>query len=247
MGWPEGTGRIVLDEIDSTSAEAARLAPHQSQPTWILTHRQTRGRGRRGRAWTDPTGNFAASHLMFPQEPLKDIALNSFIAALSLFEALGQVAPAESYALKWPNDVLLNGKKIAGILLETSGRQDQVDWLIIGIGVNLQHAPDLTEMEPRATPPSSIKNELGHAPDAERLLDALAIRFAENRQLYHHQGFEAIRTRWLAHAANLGAVLTARTMRDEITGSFEDVDNDGNLILMTPKGCRAITAADVFF
>ncbi|MGB3244990.1 MAG: biotin--[acetyl-CoA-carboxylase] ligase [Sulfitobacter sp.] len=246
-GWPEGVGRIVLDEIDSTNAEAARRADTTAKPTWILAHRQTSGRGRRGRPWADPVGNFSASHLMFPDEALKDVALNSFIAAVSLYQALKELVPSDGYALKWPNDVLLNGTKIAGILLESSGTRDKVNWLVIGIGVNLTHAPAIIDVEPRATPPSSVVAQLGKAPSAEELLSLLAIKFAANRQLYLSEGFNAIRLLWLRHAANLGAAITARTMRDEIAGTFEDIDNEGNLILATSKGSVAITAADVFF
>lgn len=246
-GWPDGVHRIVLDEVDSTNAEAARRAPQLTVPAWILTHRQTKGRGRRGRPWTDPVGNFAASHVLFPQEPLSAVALNSFVVAVALFEALQAVAPSDGYALKWPNDVLLNGTKIAGILLETSGNGGQVDWLTIGVGVNLVHAPTGDAVEGRAIPPSSVQDQLGTAPKAEALLDALAIAFARQRKTFVDLGFPTIRTRWLRHAAHLGGTITARTMREEITGRFEDIDDAGNLILNTPKGRVAITAADVFF
>lgn len=184
---------------------------------------------------------------MFPDEPLQDVALNSFIAALALRMALKDVAPSDGYALKWPNDVLLNGTKIAGILLETSGTQDSVDWLVVGIGVNLAHAPDIADVEPRATPPSSIAAQLGVRPAAEDLLSWLAFHFDTYRKLYLEAGFEAIRRLWLENAANLGQTITARTMRDETTGTFEDIDNEGNLILTTPTGRVAITAADIFF
>lgn len=246
-GWPLGVDRIVLDEVDSTNAEAARRAPDLNAPAWILAHRQTKGRGRRGRPWADPAGNFAASHVMFPEEPLRDVALNSFVVALALLDALKVAAPSGGYALKWPNDVLLNGTKIAGILLETSGTGDKLNWLTIGVGVNLRHRPDANSVEPRATPPSCLLEQLGTAPDPETLLNLLANTFAGHRKLFEDAGFPTIRNLWLRHAANLGQPITARTMRDEITGTFEDIDNEGNLILKTAKGRVAITAADVFF
>lgn len=239
--------RIVLAEVDSTNAEAARRAPDLNAPAWILTHRQTKGRGRRGRPWADPVGNFAASHILFPQEPLQDVALNSFVVSVALFHALNEVAPSDGYALKWPNDVLLNGAKIAGILLETSGSGTRANWLTIGVGVNLAHAPARDSVERRAVPPSCVQEQLGAAPSAERLLDALARSFAKERQIFADLGFPTVRTRWLRHAAHLGGTITARTMHAEMTGRFEDIDNAGNLILNTPKGRVAITAADVFF
>ena len=245
--WPAGVGRIILDEIDSTNAEAARRAPKLTIPTWILAHRQTKGRGRRGRPWADPAGNFSASLLMFPEEPLDRVAQNSFVVALALYHALRDVAPSEGYALKWPNDVLLNGTKIAGILLETSGSTAKVDWLVIGTGVNLAHAPEIADLEARATVPSCLEAQLGLRPAPEALLAALAHHFEELRATYLQRGFEAIRAQWLALAANLGGIVTARTMREDITGSFEDLDQEGNLILRTAKGRVAITAADIFF
>ena len=246
-GWPHGVHRIILDEVDSTNAEAARRATDLTAPAWIMAHRQTKGRGRRGRLWADPAGNFAASHILFPDEPLQDVALNSFVVALALFHALNAVAPSDGYALKWPNDVLLNGTKIAGILLETSGTGDKVDWLVIGVGVNLSHAPQVNALETRATPPSSVHAQLGGAPDAETLLDALAHHFAAQRKVFTDMGFPTIRNNWLRHAAHLGKPIIARTMRDEITGTFVDLDDQGNLILNTAKGRVAVTAADIFF
>lgn len=246
-GWPEGTDRVILDEVDSTMAEAQRRAAKTTRPTWIMAKRQTKGRGRRGRPWQDPAGNFAATLLMFPREPMRDVALNSFVAAIALRWALKAVAPSDGYALKWPNDVLLNNTKIAGILLESSGQTDRADWLSIGIGVNLQGTPPMAELEGRATRPSSIKAELGVDVDAEDLLHLLAIDFHLHRKMLLEGGFDPIRRIWLRHAARLGEVITARTMREETTGLFEDVDESGNLILRTAKGREAITAADVFF
>ncbi|MEW9919176.1 biotin--[acetyl-CoA-carboxylase] ligase [Marimonas sp. MJW-29] len=246
-GWPDGVGRVILDEIDSTNAEAARRAPTLGGPTWIFTHRQTQGRGRRGRAWTDPAGNFAATLVFKPNEPLRAVALNSFVAAISLREALNALAPSDGYSLKWPNDVLLNGAKIAGILLESAGNAGQVDWLAIGIGVNLRAAPEAQAVEPGALRASSVEAELGVRIDPLQLLDLLAINMDANRRLMQTAGFDAIRRIWLSHAARRGEVITARTMRDEIRGTFEDVDAEGNLILRTAGGEVAVTAADVFF
>ena len=246
-GWPVGTDRVILDEIDSTMTEAQRRASGTAAPTWIMAKRQTKGRGRRGRPWQDPVGNFAATLLLFPQEPLRDVALNSFVASIALRGALRTLAPSDGYALKWPNDVLLNGCKIAGILLESAGNADKVDWLAIGVGVNLQGRPPAEALEGRATPPSSIKAELGVDVDPEELLHLLAIDFDVHRRLLLDSGFDVIRRIWLRQAARLGEAITARTMREEFSGIFEDVDGEGNLILRTAEGREAITAADVFF
>ena len=246
-GWPGGVDRLILDEVDSTMAEAQRQAGTLTRPTWIMARRQTRGRGRRGRPWQDPAGNFAATLLMFPEEPMQEVALNSFVAAIALRWALKAVAPSDGYALKWPNDVLLNGTKIAGILLESSGQGSRADWLSIGSGVNLQGTPPPEALEQRAIAPSSIRAELGIDVDPEELLHLLAIDFHVHRKLLAESGFDAIRRIWLRYAARRGETVTARTARDEITGIFEDVDGQGNLVLGTADGRVKIAAADVYF
>ena len=174
--WPEGVGQIILPEIDSTNAEAARRAPDLSGPTWILALRQTKGRGRRGRDWRDPEGNFAATYVTRPGGPPEQVALRSFIAALALHEALVTVTGRpDAFALKWPNDVLLNGGKLAGILLESIGHGAQVGHLAIGIGVNLRTAPPA---DAGAVAPVSLMGETGLTVTPQELLACLAPAFA---------------------------------------------------------------------
>ncbi|MEC8039505.1 MAG: biotin--[acetyl-CoA-carboxylase] ligase, partial [Pseudomonadota bacterium] len=115
--WPDGYGKRVLASIDSTNAEAARIADHLAGPEWILALEQTAGRGRRGRAWVNPVGNFAATLVLHPTEPPEVVALRSFVASLALYDAFVAVTGRpQGLSLKWPNDVLLNGGKVAGIL-----------------------------------------------------------------------------------------------------------------------------------
>ena len=247
--WPEGYGKRVLAEVDSTNAEAARIAVDLRQPEWILGLRQTKGRGRRGRPWSDPSGNFAATLVMQPAETPDRIALRSFVASLALFDAFvaatGQSTP---FALKWPNDVLLNGGKVAGILLESAGfAGGAVSHIAIGIGVNLRHAPSAGEIEPGAVAPKSLLSETGAEVTPEEFLDLLAPAYARYETQFRTYGFEPIRTAWLARAARIGETITARTSRDETVGIFETVDSAGNLVLKTAKGSVAIPAAEVFF
>ncbi|MDT8328478.1 MAG: biotin--[acetyl-CoA-carboxylase] ligase, partial [Roseovarius sp.] len=245
---PEGYGRRVLATVDSTNAEAARIAPGLAGPEWILALEQTAGRGRRGRAWRDPKGNFAASLVMRPGETADRVALRSFVASLALFEALVAVTGrAEAFALKWPNDVVLNGGKLAGILLESAGSGARFSHFAIGIGVNLREAPEARAVEPGALAPVSVLSGTGVAVTPEAFLDLLAPAYARAEAQFVTYGFEPIRTAWLARAARLGEVITARTSREEVTGTFETVDGAGNLVLSTPKGRHAIAAAEVFF
>lgn len=218
-------------------AEAARQAQTSTQPTWILALDQTKARGRRGRAWVHPKGNFAATLVMDAGE-IRTAALRSFVASLALFdsfEALG----VRGLSLKWPNDVLLHGGKVAGILLEglPHGR------LAIGIGVNLAHAPGTDQVEAGAVPPVT----LGIKTTPEEMLDVLAPSFAEWEARFLTYGFEPIRETWLSRAAKLGMPITARTTHQIYHGTFETVDTDGQLVLSTAKDRLTIPAADVYF
>jgi BirA family biotin operon repressor/biotin-[acetyl-CoA-carboxylase] ligase len=241
--WSAGYTRHVFDTLDSTLAEAARMVPDLRGPTWILALEQTAARGRRGRAWSTPRGNFAATLIMKRTGSPADAALRSFVASLALREAFVALTGREdAFALKWPNDVLLNGGKVAGILLETVG-----EFLVIGIGVNLAQAPSAAQVEQGAVKPVSVFGELGLTIDPEAFLDTLAAAYHRLELDYVTYGFSAIRAAWLSHAARLGETVTARTMHNETVGIFEDVDQNGNLILNTANGRVAITAADVYF
>lgn len=244
--WPRGYGRRVLDEVDSTMEEAARLAPDLAGPEWILARRQVSGRGRRGRAWRDPDGNFSATLVMRPSGAAGQVALRSFVAALAVFDACALVrGRAEGLALKWPNDVLLNGGKLAGILLESSGTGGGISHLAIGVGVNLANTPEA--VEEGALSPVSLRGESGVSIGAEAFLDLLAQTYAQREAAFCTYGFQPVREAWLARAARLGEVITARTGQGESTGRFETVDAQGNLVLSTPTGRVAIAAADIFF
>lgn len=247
-GWPEGYGRRVLEEVDSTLNEATRIAGGLSGPEWILARRQTAGRGRRGRVWCDPVGNFAATLVMFPKGDPGQVALRSFVAALALFDAcVALTGRSVGFALKWPNDVLLNGGKLAGILLESSGQGAGVAHLSVGIGVNLVAAPPVEAVEAGALRPVSLLSETGIEVTAQEFLEALAPAFAGYEAQLVTYGFDPIRAAWLDRAARLGQRITARTGNSETTGRFETVDGRGNLVLMTAKGRVSIPAADIYF
>lgn len=226
--WPEGYDRICLDKVDSTNAEAVRRAPHLGRPTWIMAHSQTAARGRRGRSWQMPAGNFAATLLMRPGGVPGWAALRSFLAANALFEALALVVDRTRLAVKWPNDVLLDEGKVAGILLESAGADGRVDWLAIGIGVNLAAKPE--GLRDTDFPPVSLDGEI--TPD--EFLPLLANTYATEEAILERLGFDPIRDKWLRHAARLDEIITARTGAEEITGRFEGIDETGQLILVTP-------------
>lgn len=246
--WPDGYGKRVLATVDSTNAEAARIADDLAGPEWILALEQTAGRGRRGRAWVNPAGNFAATLVLHPTETPDVVALRSFVTSLALYDAFATVTGRpQGLSLKWPNDVLLNGGKVAGILLESVGMARDIRHIGIGIGVNLKQAPVPDEVEAGALRPVSLLSETGVDVTPEEFLDVLAPAYAHHEAQFRIYGFAPIRELWLARAARLGEVITARSMREEVTGTFETVDAAGNLVLSTAKGRAVIAAADIFF
>jgi BirA family biotin operon repressor/biotin-[acetyl-CoA-carboxylase] ligase len=243
-----GAGRITLPEIDSTNAEGFRRAAGLPGPTWILAGVQTAGRGRRARAWVSPRGNFHGTLVLRPTEPPETVALRSFAAALALRDAFVRLTGLpESFTLKWPNDVLCNGGKIAGILLESQGLDTPDATLCIGIGVNLIAAPDALQIEPGAVLPVSLLRETGLRITPEAFLDALALAYLRWETTFRTEGFAPLRTAWLAHAARLGEPIRARTGTETREGTFEAIDAAGSLILRTKAGTLAIPAAEVFF
>jgi BirA family biotin operon repressor/biotin-[acetyl-CoA-carboxylase] ligase len=242
--WPTGYARRHFVTIDSTNEEARRLAAAgEKGPVWIQADTQTAGRGRRGRAWDSPTGNLAATLFLRPNRPARHCAQLSFVAALAASDVVSAYARTE-VKLKWPNDVLAEEKKIAGILLESaSAGGDQPDWLAVGIGINLAMFPEDTEF-----PATSLATLSATVPSAGDGLVALAASFAKWYDLWAERGFGVIRDAWLARAAGLGTRIRARLQNEETSGVFEGIDEQGALILRTGEGrTRVIAAGDVFF
>ncbi len=246
--WPDGYARRILDQVDSTLDEAHRVATDIQEPTWILARRQTKGRGRRGRAWVDPAGNFACALVFRPRVPLEQIALYSFVSSLALYDAFAACSvDDERLSLKWPNDLLLNDAKLAGILLEstTTGREE--NYLSIGIGANLINSPTVDAISTNALPPISLLQAVGLHLDPLSLLEELAAAFACYDNQLVSLGFASIRELWLSRAARIGTEIVARTIRHETRGVFETIDDRGSLILDTEQGRESIVAADIFF
>ncbi|HEX3486399.1 MAG TPA: biotin--[acetyl-CoA-carboxylase] ligase [Micropepsaceae bacterium] len=237
-GWPNGLGLTVHDRLDSTNEEARRLAMKGERgPLWIVAREQTSGRGRRGRAWISERGNLFATLLTRAEGSVA--AQLAFAAGLAVGETMAALAPAAEMTLKWPNDVLLNGKKAAGILLEGLGE----DALAVGIGLNLAHHPKGTEF-----PAISVAALMGLAPTPDDALLRLAGRVTAWYEIWRGSGFAKVRTAWLARAAGLGRPIKARLEGSEIEGMFENLDEDGALLVRQASGAIArVTAGEVFF
>jgi len=245
LNWPTGVDRLILDEVDNTNDYATGLAREGHGPVWVMARRQLASRGRRGRPWIFEDGNFAASLMMWPQKPVSEFAQMSFVTALGLFEVIKELG-GEALGLKWPNDVLLGGKKLSGVLLETVAHKGKTG-LVIGVGVNLKHAPNRKSIEERAINPTSFVAATGQTVDPADFLDLLAPRMETWRKTWDKEGFAPIREAWLARAIGLGTKITARLPNADHHGVFEDIDEHGSLVLRSTSGRMVLPAADVYF
>jgi BirA family biotin operon repressor/biotin-[acetyl-CoA-carboxylase] ligase len=243
--WPQGSALREWTEIDSTNEEARRLAAAgEHGPVWLRADRQTAGRGRRGRAWESPAGNLAATLLIVPGKPASECAQLSFVTAIAVADAASGFAANAEIKVKWPNDVLANGRKLAGILLESaSGGDGALTFLAIGVGINLAHFPPDTEF------PATSLAALGvSVPSPSAALSQLAAHFAKWYEVWMTNDFSPIQDAWLARAAGLGSRIRARLTHEETSGVFEGIDNTGALILREAQGrTRTIAAGEVFF
>ena len=239
--WPQGYGLVRHAELDSTNSEARRLAEAgEGGPIWIIAEKQTAGRGRRGRSWETLSGNLAATLLVRPKASREAVGQLSFAAALAVADVAAHFAPAAAITVKWPNDVLADGRKLAGILLE-SGTDSTGGWLAVGIGINLAAAPEGTEF------PATALAEFAGAPSPDNALALLAVRFAHWYDAWMSGGFETLRAAWLARAGGLGLPIRARLPHETRHGVFEGIDSTGALLLNEQGSIHAIAAGEVFF
>jgi BirA family biotin operon repressor/biotin-[acetyl-CoA-carboxylase] ligase len=247
-----GYGLIAFDAIGSTNAEALVAArAGASEPAWYVTTEQTAGRGRRQRTWVAPRGNLASSILEVSEVSPTVAATLGFAAGLALEQALRTVSleasvrsgTAIDYALKWPNDVLANKQKLAGILLEAEAVAGGRLAVVVGIGTNIIAAPDGTPY------PATSLRALGVEVSAEDVFSALSDAWAELFAIWDKgRGFAEIRRRWLARAAGLGDTVSIQSGASILTGTFETIDETGCMVIATSDGKRAtIAAGDVYF
>ncbi|QDH73188.1 biotin--[acetyl-CoA-carboxylase] ligase [Brevundimonas sp. M20] len=239
---------LLLDQIDSTNAEARRRAEAgETGPLWIAARRQTAGRGRRGRVWEASTGNLFSTLLATTRKSPAEAAQVTFIAALAVTDLLDRYAPPSLVTIKWPNDVMLAGVKACGILVESGAHADGGLWLAVGIGVNLAEAPQGTER-----PATALSHHLSAAhiapPKVERAVEELAGTFGVWLERWETLGFSPILDAWAARTRGLDGPAVARLGHETVEGRAEGVAPDGALKLRLADGSlRLISAGDVFF
>lgn len=227
--------------VGSTNDEAKRLAGEgHGHGTMVMADEQTEGRGRRGRAWFSPIGNLFCSILLDRgPDPVRSSEL-VFVAAVSLREALEAVTPGATFVCKWPNDILCNGGKISGMLLEMAP-----PLVILGVGVNVVAGPpaDMSQY------PATCLADAGSKADAQTVCAVFGDRLAYWYDTWRTDGFDPIRRAWLNHAVGMGKPVTVRLADATVLeGHFGGLDANGALLLDTPDGTRRpVMAGDVFF
>lgn len=244
---PAGYRLVRLESTDSTNEEARRLAGEGGDDgTVVWARRQTAGRGRQGRTWQSPEGNLYCSILVRPDMAAADAAQFTFVTALALGDALTGILPQRvELRYKWPNDLLLDGRKVAGILLESSGgTAGTLDWLVIGAGLNVAEFPAITG----GYPATSLRQAGVGDIELEDLLGLFLVEFSTWRERWRNEGLAAVRAAWLERAARLGEEITVRLPGVELKGRFHGLDESGAMLLDMADGSRRlVSAGDVFF
>ncbi|OHC75900.1 MAG: biotin--[acetyl-CoA-carboxylase] ligase [Rhodospirillales bacterium RIFCSPLOWO2_12_FULL_58_28] len=244
-GLPDFFRLTALDRVDGTNAEAKRMAESgAAEGAVVMAMEQSAGRGRQGRSWQSPPGNLYCSILLRPDYPASMAMQLTFVAAVSLAEAVAAALPQGTVVTcKWPNDILVEGRKVAGILLETSsvGITGMLEWLVVGVGVNIARHPADVEF-----PATSLCAEGAADIAPAALLAGFCRCFLSSMTTWRSLGFAAVRAAWLKRAYGLGEAIEVRLAGETLRGSFQTIDKNGALVLRRNGQERRITAGDVF-
>jgi BirA family biotin operon repressor/biotin-[acetyl-CoA-carboxylase] ligase len=233
----------AFDTVDSTNEEIRRQAEAgAAEGLAVMAAKQTAGRGRRGRAWESPPGNLFLSLLLRPAVTPGQAATLSFLTTVAVAEAVALAIPGADITNKWPNDLLVGGAKISGILLESHTRPDAaLDWVAVGIGVNLASHPDNA-----LYPTTSLRHHGAEVTPAD-FAGWLLARYGYWYERWLAEGFAPVRAAWLSRAQGLGQPVIVRLPDRELQGRFTALDDSGALLLELPDGrVQTVTAGDVF-
>ncbi|PLX39380.1 MAG: biotin--[acetyl-CoA-carboxylase] ligase [Hyphomicrobiales bacterium] len=240
-----GFRRKHFETVASTNTTALELArAGEADRLWVTADRQTGGRGRRGRYWFSEPGNLYSSLYLADPAPAERLGELPLVAAVSLARAIEAACDAAGkVALKWPNDLLIEGKKLSGILAEAHPLPDGRRAVLIGIGVNVGHHPDIPDYA------TTSLAALGWTDDVEKVFAFLAAEMAEQLAIWNAgRGFAMIRDAWLVRAAALGKTIEVKQGDTVRRGRFVTLDGEGRLVLDDESGNRVtVSAGDVFF
>ncbi|WP_253303598.1 biotin--[acetyl-CoA-carboxylase] ligase [Wolbachia endosymbiont of Phyllotreta cruciferae] len=222
---PEGFHIHHYKEVSSTNKEALDLIDKGiSNETIVVADKQTEGRGRTGKNWISPEGNFYASLVVGQVTDISKLTELTFVTALTVGNTILSFINDLNLQYKWPNDILIDGKKISGILLE---KRSNSNWLIIGIGININHAP---------LPGTTCISNYGESVSNIDLLRKLIINFNKLRKQWLFDGFYAIREMWLKKAFKMNEQISVKLADKLYEGIFADIDKSGKLVLQQKDG-----------
>ncbi len=229
-----------FDELESTNSHAFELANSRQifENEIILAREQKNGRGRQSRIWSSPAGNLYFSLVLCPKISVAKISQISFVAIVALQAVIARMMP-NKVEVKWPNDLLIDEKKVSGLLLESKISGDNCEFVILGIGVNINSKPDNIIF-----PAAALKN-FGVEISPENLLKNFLDEFEKIYQIWCNFGFSFVRKSWLENAFRLKEKITVKLDGKELHGLFEDFDEEGNLLLRCGEVLVKISAADV--
>ena len=214
---------------------------------WLLALKQTNGRGRRGKKWLSGDKDFTASLLTYPTINEEHFSLISYVAGIALYEAVVKIGVSKNdLTLKWPNDLLLNRKKIGGILLErahTTLNKNQP--LVVGFGLNLVSFPNQNQLDKDALQAESLKNSGFGISEPSVFLRTLMRSYNKWNNIFNHGGFLGLREAFLERSFSIGQKIKVKTINNASYGSFFGITKNGSLMLQTPNGIEFITAGDV--
>lgn len=249
--------QIALDETASTNAYALELLKSEAAPphlTLVWARRQTKGRGRGGRVWQSPEGNVFFSMILRPQPDWGDLNQLPLVTAVATHAAIRpHVEPSRAVTIKWPNDLLIDGAKVSGTLIEshrlirsTDANRWSAEALVVGVGVNVAHHPT----EGLLYPATSLR-QAGSTVERDQVICDLARALIDALEVWRQRGFSPIRAAYLERARGLGEPIAVRTALDKdefVSGVFDGINEDGALLLRLADGTvRPQVVGDVFF
>jgi BirA family biotin operon repressor/biotin-[acetyl-CoA-carboxylase] ligase len=249
LKWLKEYNLLIYEEVDSTNSEALRLARAGVEGNFVIwAQSQTRGRGRNGRTWLNGENNLFTSLLLSPDCKVDALPQISFVTAIAVHDAISNILKKNkitaNVSLKWPNDILINEAKVAGILLESIYvRAVKRNYLVVGIGVNVNHAPIV---ETRAI--TCLKDIIGHELDTGQIFDKVIAYFDLYYKKWQEDGFIEIRKTWLKKAHNINNVITIDSGNNRVSGIFKDIDFSGAIRIKLACGrIYSLNAGEVFF
>ncbi|WP_341764235.1 biotin--[acetyl-CoA-carboxylase] ligase [Candidatus Tisiphia endosymbiont of Beris chalybata] len=231
--WHEKYTLIVFEELDSTSSEALRIARTSPRGNYVIVAKnQTHSRGRNTKVWHSYPGNLHLSILLNHNIDFNYIQQLSFVTAVAVYKAINSLASksSNSIKLKWPNDLLINNKKVAGILLE-SITINKAHYLVIGIGINIRQNPVQADQ-----PTTNLLNEDIEVIESTELLDRVMSNFEKSFILWQTYGFDRIRQYWMKRTYQLGQLITANYQGTKLSGLFKGIDHNGRMKILLNSG-----------